>query len=154
MRAGERGGGRLTISSLSFGFGRHVSQTGASLALLSIASQRCAASYSRVHKETATGSVSSERVRLTLQLIIGDTRLGSCSLADAFGRNSARFAPLVALRTDNIDFEPEACTLRLKGRNQTETPHVKLGASHTLDLEVNRDVTLHKHEWDDVSLQR
>ena len=56
--------------------------------------------------------------------------------------------------TDKVDFEPQAGTLRLKGINQTMSPHIKLGASHSLTLELHRDVTLHKDEWDAVSLKR
>jgi stalled ribosome rescue protein Dom34 len=32
--------------------------------------------------------------------------------------------------------------IRVKGRNTTETEHVKLGAYHTLDLDVNRSIKL------------
>ena len=32
--------------------------------------------------------------------------------------------------------------LRLKGRNVEENPHVKMGAYHTIDLELNRCVLL------------
>ena len=34
--------------------------------------------------------------------------------------------------------------IRLKGRNLTECEHVKLGAYHTLELELHRAFTLHK----------
>jgi hypothetical protein len=34
--------------------------------------------------------------------------------------------------------------IRLKGRNMTESEHVKLGAYHTLELELHRAFTLHK----------
>jgi len=44
--------------------------------------------------------------------------------------------------------------LRLKGRNIAENQYVKMGAYHTLDLEVNRKFTLTKSEWDSVALER
>ena len=34
--------------------------------------------------------------------------------------------------------------IRIKGRNLTENEHVKLGAYHTLELELQRAFTLHK----------
>ncbi|QQP49877.1 Protein pelota -like protein, partial [Caligus rogercresseyi] len=40
------------------------------------------------------------------------------------------------------------------GRNVAENAHVKMGAYHTLDLEVQRKFTLTKSEWDSISLDR
>ena len=79
----------------------------------------------RVQKASATGHVTSERVKMTLEIEV-----------------------------DTVDFDPAAATLRLKGVTRSESAHVKLGASHTLSVELNRDVTLLKDEWDSVSLQR
>jgi protein pelota len=79
----------------------------------------------RVHKESATGHTTSERVKMTLEVTV-----------------------------DKVDFDPQAATLRLKGTNRTESPFIKLGASQTLAIELNRDLTLIKSEWDQVSLKR
>ena len=46
-----------------------------------------------------------------------------------------------------------ACKLSLKGRNTEENPHVKMGAYHRLDLEMNRKFELKKTLWDTVSHQ-
>jgi len=35
-------------------------------------------------------------------------------------------------------------SIRLKGRNLTESEHIKLGAYHTLELEPSRAFTIHK----------
>lgn len=56
--------------------------------------------------------------------------------------------------SDNVDFDPQASTLRLKGTNRTESPLIKLGASQTIAIELNRELTLVKSEWDQVSLKR
>jgi len=47
-------------------------------------------------------------------------------------------------------------TLHLSGPITQESPHVKLGAYHTLDLEVGRDFTLYKGpgEWDSINMDR
>ncbi|XP_055681138.1 protein pelota [Lutzomyia longipalpis] len=79
----------------------------------------------KVQNETATGSSSSNRVRTTLTIAV-----------------------------ENIDFDTQACVLRLKGRNVEENPYVKMGAYHTLDLALNRKFTLTKQEWDTISLER
>ena len=64
-----------------------------------------------VTSESATGTTKKEKVRTMLTLTIED-----------------------------IDYDTEACKLSLKGRNIEENPHVKMGAYHRLDLEMNRFV--------------
>ncbi|XP_055543941.1 protein pelota [Wyeomyia smithii] len=79
----------------------------------------------KVQNETATGSSTSSRVRTTLTISV-----------------------------ETIDFDTQAQVLRLKGRNIEENQFVKMGAYHTLDLELNRKFTLTKPEWDSVALDR
>ncbi|KAJ8971951.1 hypothetical protein NQ317_018295 [Molorchus minor] len=79
----------------------------------------------KVQTESSTGSSSSNRVRTTLTITV-----------------------------ENIDFDTQACMLRLKGRNIEENQYVKMGAYHTLDLELNRKFSLRKAEWDSVALER
>lgn len=79
----------------------------------------------KVQNETATGSSSSNRVRTTLTISV-----------------------------ENIDFDTQGQQLRLKGRNIEENQWVKMGAYHTLDLELNRKFTIRKAEWDTISLER
>jgi len=45
-------------------------------------------------------------------------------------------------------------TIRLSGRNLTENEHVKLGAYHTLEVELHRPFQLHKALWDALDLAR
>ncbi len=45
-------------------------------------------------------------------------------------------------------------TIRLRGKNLTENDHVKLGAYHTLELEMQRAFTLFKHVWDALDVDR
>ncbi|CAH1801584.1 unnamed protein product [Owenia fusiformis] len=79
----------------------------------------------KVQTESATGSTSSNKVRTTLTISV-----------------------------EAIDFDTQACVLRVKGRNIQENQYVKMGAYHTLDLEMNRKFTLAKHEWDTVAIER
>lgn len=51
-----------------------------------------------------------------------------------------------------LDFDPKAGQLHVSGRVSEENKYVQLGQSHTLDLELNRNFTLVKEEWDSVSL--
>lgn len=42
----------------------------------------------------------------------------------------------------------------MRGRNLTENEHVKLGAYHTIELEIQRTFQLHKTVWDALDLER
>lgn len=84
-----------------------------------------ASTVRKVQNESATGSSTSHRVRTVL-----------------------------TIKVETIDFDTQACVLRLKGRNVEENQYVKMGAYHTLDLEVNRKLTLRKSYWDSVALER
>ncbi|XP_026494822.1 protein pelota [Vanessa tameamea] len=84
-----------------------------------------ASTVRKVQIESSTGSSSSNRVRTTLTISV-----------------------------ETIDFDTQACVLRLKGRNIVENQYVKMGAYHTLDLELNRKFALHKPLWDSVALER
>ncbi|XP_037960062.1 protein pelota [Teleopsis dalmanni] len=79
----------------------------------------------KVQNESATGSSTSSRIRTTL-----------------------------TINVESIDFDTQACVLRLKGRNIEENQYVKMGAYHTLDLELNRKFELRKPEWDSIALER
>ncbi|RHZ68875.1 hypothetical protein Glove_292g47 [Diversispora epigaea] len=93
--------------------------------LISIGDQLKASTIRRIQNESATGSVDSERIRLTLTISV-----------------------------DKIDFDPQGGILRIRGRNVVENKYVKLGVYHTIDLELNRNFTLLKHEWDIIALER
>jgi protein pelota len=54
----------------------------------------------------------------------------------------------------SLDFDTQASVLRVKGTNCEENQFVKLGAYHTIDLELNRKFEISKHEWDSVALER
>lgn len=84
-----------------------------------------ASTVRKVQTESSTGSSTSNRVRTTL-----------------------------TIRVENIDFDTQACMLRLKGRNIVENQYVKMGAYHTLDLELNRKFILQKVLWDSIALDR
>lgn len=68
--------------------------------------------------------------------------------------SSSRVRTMLTISVENIDFDTQACMLRLKGRNIEENQYVKMGAYHTLDLELNRKFSLRKPEWDSVALER
>ncbi|RKP38134.1 pelota [Dimargaris cristalligena] len=79
----------------------------------------------RVTTETTTGSVESSRVRINL-----------------------------TIKVEGIDFDSQAAALHINGPNTEENKYVKLGAYHTLDLELNQRFTLAKPEWDTFALEK
>lgn len=84
-----------------------------------------ASTLRKVVTESATGSTGASKVRTTLTISI-----------------------------ESIDYDFDACMLRVKGKNIAENQYVKMGQYHTLDIELNRKFTLSKEEWDTYSLDR
>ncbi|PBP25745.1 hypothetical protein BUE80_DR003353 [Diplocarpon rosae] len=83
-----------------------------------------ASAIRRVTSESSTGSTNSVRVHITL-----------------------------LIRVTSIDFDPQAGQLHVSGQVAEENKHVKIGAFHTLDLELQRNFTLEKSDgWDSVAL--
>mmetsp|Transcript_3525 Transcript_3525/g.8391 ORF Transcript_3525/g.8391 Transcript_3525/m.8391 type:complete len:219 (-) Transcript_3525:969-1625(-) len=60
----------------------------------------------------------------------------------------------LSLEVDSVDFDPEGAEIRVSGRNLTESEHVRLGAYHTVTLDLNRAFQLHKAEWDALDVER
>jgi protein pelota len=79
----------------------------------------------RLQSESATGSTTSQRVRLTLTITV-----------------------------ESVNFDPQVGLLRINGKVSSENPYVKMGSYHTIDLELNRNFTLYKSEWDTIALER
>ncbi|KAJ3277828.1 hypothetical protein HDU76_010158, partial [Blyttiomyces sp. JEL0837] len=79
----------------------------------------------RVVSESSTGSTDKTSVRITLTIAV-----------------------------EEIEFDTQACMLRINGRNIVENKFVKMGGYHTIDLELNRPFTIAKQEWDVISLER
>ncbi|KAL5487844.1 DOM34 [Sanghuangporus weigelae] len=98
----------------------------------------------RVQTETATGSTSSHRVKTTLTLSVQRMHF---SAAVSSSNNTA---------TGGSEGAPssQGASLSISGQVTQENPFVKMGAFHTLDLEVNRDVRIVKAEWDSIALSR
>lgn len=84
-----------------------------------------ASTIRKVVNESATGSTTSNKVRMTLTIQI-----------------------------EQIEYDTQASVLRVKGRNVVESNHVKVGQYHTLDIELNRKFTLFKEKWDSIALER
>jgi len=79
----------------------------------------------KVVQETSTGSRSSSKVRMVLRVEI-----------------------------EKIEFDDQACVMRIGGKNKKKCDHVSLNSYHTLELLQNRDFTISKDCWDTIYLER
>ena len=88
-----------------------------------------------------------DRVKATtLRKVVKSSSTGSTT--------SSKVKLILTIEVKNITFDAEACTLHLAGINRQENPHVKLGAYHTLHIELQRAWTLEKDCWDTVVRDR
>eukprot|EP00158_Paraphelidium_tribonemae_P004768 Partr_v1_DN26958_c0_g1_i10_m7031 putative pelota homolog len=82
-------------------------------------------SASRLQTVSSTGSTDSQRVRITITIAV-----------------------------ESMDFDASTCSIRVNGKVVEENEHVKMGAYHTIDLELHRNLTITKEEWDSIALDR
>ena len=78
----------------------------------------------KVIKESSTGSTTSSKKRLML-----------------------------TIRLRKIDFDPDALQVRLSGVVENQNELVRLGAHHTLTLELHQNFTIEKDCWDQIYLE-
>ena len=100
------------------------------------------AGASRVQTVSATGSTDSQRVRTNLTLTVTRTQFSAASAASN------------ATTAANTSGQGQGAILQVTGKVSEENAYVKMGAFHTLDLEMNRDVKIIKGMWDAIALQR
>ena len=95
---------------------------------------------SRVQNVSTTGTVDSQRIRTNLTIRV--TKVEFSAAASSGNSNEASAAQ-----------QPTSfAALHISGRVALENAHVKMGAFHTLDIEVGRDVRIEKDEWDSIAL--
>eukprot|EP00877_Chromochloris_zofingiensis_P014927 jgi/Chrzof1/9689/Cz04g12080.t1 len=70
------------------------------------------------------------------------------------GAESERVKLKLTIKVEGVEFDPEGGVIRLKGKNLTESEHIKLGAYHTIELEEQRAFTIHKSTWDALDVER
>mmetsp|Transcript_27792 Transcript_27792/g.50192 ORF Transcript_27792/g.50192 Transcript_27792/m.50192 type:complete len:422 (+) Transcript_27792:96-1361(+) len=79
----------------------------------------------KVSKESSTGSVTSTKVRMNL-----------------------------TIEVTKVEFFKDSLEVRISGPNSAESAHVRMGAFHTLTLELDRQFSIEKDCWDQVYLDR
>ena len=79
----------------------------------------------KVNKESNTGSITSTKVRMNL-----------------------------TIEVMKIEFFQDSLEVRISGPNSAESEHVRLGAYHTLTIELDRQFSIEKYCWDQIYLDR
>ncbi|MCO5588288.1 hypothetical protein L7F22_042243 [Adiantum nelumboides] len=131
--------------------------------LLDIGDQVRAPAVRNVKSESSTGSIESHRVRVTLTIQVTKTYFdstGSSAPPDPTAIGGANASGTPAEGEGSIagalggGSGGEGATMQVSGRVVSENKHVKMGAFHTLDLEVHRQLTIIKESWDSIHLER
>ncbi|KAL8133256.1 protein PELOTA 1 isoform X1 [Apium graveolens] len=68
------------------------------------------------------------------------------------GRDAERVKLKLEIRVETIDYDKEGSVLRIRGKNILENEHVKIGAFHTLEIELHRPFVIRKVVWDTMAL--
>lgn len=68
------------------------------------------------------------------------------------GRDAERVKLKLEIKVEAVDYDKEGSVLRIRGKNILENEHVKIGAFHTLEIELHRPFVLRKEVWDSLAL--
>ncbi|KAJ6628746.1 eRF1 domain 1-domain-containing protein [Mycena sp. CBHHK59/15] len=102
----------------------------------------------RVQNVSTTGSVESHRIRLNLTVKVSRVQFAAAS-------TSAQPEDASADPSSSSASQLPTAALHISGPVIVENQHVRLGAFHTLDIEVQRDIRIEKFEgWDSVAVSR
>lgn len=70
------------------------------------------------------------------------------------GGETDRVRTRLTLQVSGLSFDADTGAVRVTGRNVVENDFVRMGAFHTLDLELGHAFDLEKDEWDSVQMER
>ncbi|XP_065852884.1 protein PELOTA 1 [Euphorbia lathyris] len=68
------------------------------------------------------------------------------------GRDAERVKLKLEIQVETTDYDKVGSALRIRGKNVLENEHVKIGAFHTLELELHRPFVLRKEIWDSLAI--
>ncbi|XP_031402268.1 protein PELOTA 1 isoform X3 [Punica granatum] len=68
------------------------------------------------------------------------------------GRDAERVKLKLEIKVEAVDYDKVGTVLRIRGKNVLENEHVKIGAFHTLEIELQRPFVLRKGVWDSLAL--
>lgn len=80
----------------------------------------------------------------TVRKVIKESNTGSTT--------SSKKRMMLTIDVQKVDFDPDVLQVRLSGTVQSENDNVRMGAHHTLTLELNQNFSVEKTCWDQVYL--
>ncbi|KAK9200593.1 hypothetical protein WN944_015791 [Citrus x changshan-huyou] len=81
---------------------------------------------------------------VTVRKVVRQTKSG--------GKDAERVKLKLKIKVEALDYDKEGSALRISGKNILENEHVKIGAFHSLEIELHRPFVLTKDVWDSVAL--
>ena len=81
----------------------------------------------------------------TVRKVVKESSTGSTT--------SSKKRMMLTIRLKKIDFDPDALQVRLSGVVENQNELVRLGAHHTLTLELHQNFTIEKDCWDQIYLE-
>ena len=82
----------------------------------------------------------------TVRKVVKESNTGSTT--------SSKKRCMLTIDVKKVDFDPDSLQVRLSGRVQSENELVRMGAHHTLTLELDQNFTIEKECWDQIYLDR
>jgi len=82
----------------------------------------------------------------TLRKVINTSTTGSTT--------SKKIRTKLKICVSKVDFDPKSLQVRISGKNTVESKYIRMGAHHTLTLELGRDFIIEKECWDQIYLDR
>ena len=82
----------------------------------------------------------------TLRKVVKESNTGSTT--------SSKKRLMLTIDVKKVDFDPDSLQVRLAGTVQSENDFVRMGAHHTLTLELNQNFSIQKECWDQIYLDR
>jgi protein pelota len=80
----------------------------------------------------------------TVRKVVKESNTGSTT--------SSKKRLMLTIRVKKVDFDPDVLEVRLSGTVQSENESVRMGAHHTLTLELNQNFSIEKECWDQIYL--
>ena len=81
----------------------------------------------------------------TVRKVVKESNTGSTT--------SSKKRMMLTIRLKKVDFDPDALQVRLSGVVENQNELVRLGAHHTLTLELHQNFTIEKDCWDQIYLE-
>ena len=82
----------------------------------------------------------------TVRKVVKESNTGSTT--------SSKKRLMLTVEVKKVEFDPDSLEVRLSGTVQSENDFVRMGAHHTLTLELNQNFGIEKDCWDQIFLDR